>query len=246
MSGCDIVCDDFEGAELDLTKWDYLGRGENNVQMIPVLDTNKRHSGNQSVTIPGGLNRGLGFYPIAGLPTANNKVYVRAYMLFDTPTDQLMGHSAFIIAADKPDNGGEVRLGFSQPPAGPSVMIDVNIQNVQGIGGEITQFSNGYVTGFNPIPVAGRTLAAETWYCVEMLFDGQDHELMLWIDDAEVDHMHVTDWSPAGTESKLSKADWSPSYNFVRFGPQRYSGGPGQVWFDDIAISSERVGCAAP
>lgn len=243
---CDLVCDDFEGAEFDLAKWDFLGRNENNPQMTPVLDTSKQHSGSQSVMIPGGLTRGIGFYPLAGLPTANNKVYVRAYLLFDTPTDQLMGHSAVIIAADAPDNGGEVRLGFSQPPAGDSVMIDVNIQNVQGIGGEITQFSNGYVTGYEPLAEPGMTLGAETWYCFEVLFNGEDHELQLWIDGNEVSNMHVTDWSPSGEETKLPKPDWSPTYNTVRFGPQNYSGSPGQVWFDDIAISTQRVGCDAP
>ncbi len=71
----------------------------------------------------------------------------------------------------------ELRLGVSIPPGFGTAMVDLNLQNPKdGGGGEVTRFSNGFTTGGNPLNMAGTTFDADTWTCVEALFDGGHNE----------------------------------------------------------------------
>jgi len=79
----------------------------------------------------------------------------------------------------------------------------------------------------------GFTWQGNTWYCVEAHFG--NGEFQVWVDGVEVPHMHVTDWN-----GRL--ATWSVTYNVGKIGGQG-NGNLGQVWWDDVAYSLERIGC---
>jgi hypothetical protein len=225
--GADVLCDDFEDG-LD-PAWAYTGAPGN----MPSVDDTVARSGGQSLTFPSTDTQGAFVYPTAGLPTANNRVYARIYVRFAQPMSAMGGHVSYLVGADAPSNGAEMRLGASTNFGSGDVMVDVNLL---GSGPEYTQFSNGDVTGGAPSDNLGVVLEAETWYCMEAVFDGENDEFRLSIDGREVQAMHVTDWQQGVT-------DWSPAYEVIKIGGQNYSGVLGQVWFDDVAISSMPIGC---
>lgn len=225
--GADVLCDDFEDG-LD-PAWAYTGAPGN----MPSIDDAVARTGGQSLTFPSTDTQGAFVYPMAGLPTANNRVHARIYVRFAQPMSAMGGHVSYLVAADAPSNGAEMRLGASTNFGSGEVMVDVNLL---GGGPEYTQFSNGDVTGGAPSDNPGIVLEAETWYCMEAVFDGENDEFRLSIDGREVQAMHVTDWQQGVT-------DWSPTYEVVKIGGQNYSGVLGQVWFDDVAISSAPIGC---
>jgi hypothetical protein len=226
------MCDDFEGAEPLEGGWSHVGNPAN----APVLDTTRAFGGNQSLTFPATDTQGTFVVPTAGLPVNDNRVYVRAYTSFAQPTSAMGGHVSFIVGATQPSNGVEVRFGASANFGNQQMMLDVNFL---GAGPEYTQFSNGDITGGAPSNTPGVALEADTWYCLETLFDGSAHELRMWIDGEEVTGLHVTDWG-AGLDT------WSPEYAYIKIGGQNYSGTLGQVWYDDVAISTEPIGCDEP
>lgn len=226
--GADVICDDFEDG-MDAA-WAYTGAPGN----MPSVDSTVARSGSQSLTFPSTDTQGAFVYPTAGLPTANNRVYARIYIRFAQPMAQMGGHVSYLVGADAPSNGAEMRLGASTNFGSGDVMVDVNLL---GSGPEYTQFSNGDVTGGAPSDNPGIVLDAETWYCMEAVFDGEADEFRLSIDGREISAMHVTDWQQGVT-------GWSPMYEVVKIGGQNYSGVLGQVWFDDVAISSMPIGCS--
>ena len=154
----------------------------------------------------------------------------------------ITGHVGFIVGAASRDNSGtELRFGSSVPPGFSGSMLDLNLQNpMDGGGGEVTRFSNGYTTGGNPLNMAGKTLEANHWYCIEPLYSGTPSEFDLWIDGSELSSLHVTDFDARGTTPRTM---WAPSFKFLKFGAQNYGGDAGQIWYDDIVIGSERIGC---
>ncbi len=228
-----FACDDFEttaaSAKPDTSKWAIAG----NPLITPVVDDKKAHGGTHSLNFAMTDNRGVFISPTRGFPPANNSFYVRAFINLASPMKDMGGHVDFIVGATAPENGVEVRLGASQNFGSRLEMLDLNLI---GSGAEHSQFSNGDYTGGNGTMKAGATLDAGRWYCLEGFWNGKDHEFQLWIDDVDVAGLHVTDWGEKTTS-------WSPMYAVGKLGAQKFSGDPGQLWYDDVAFGTNRIGC---
>jgi hypothetical protein len=133
------------------------------------------------------------------------------------------GHSTFFEAGpDETLNNTEIRVGFH-----------VQQLEVNRMPSDAEQLSNG---GDYNDPSSGIKFVPETWHCLEVLFDGDNDELRVWFENTEVPELHVTDW-------KRDAGAWSPTYQAMRFGYEKYSGPDMQVWYDDIAIGTSRIGC---
>jgi hypothetical protein len=143
------------------------------------------------------------------------------------------GHVDFIVGATLPENGIEVRLGASKTFGSGVEMLDLNFI---GSGSEHSQFSNGDYTGGNGTMKPGVTLDAGRWYCLEGFWNGKGNEFQLWVDEVEVPGLHVTDWGDKTT-------GWSPMYKVGKVGAQNLSGNAGQLWYDDVAFGTSRIGC---
>lgn len=76
---------------------------------------------------------------------------------------------------------------------------------------------------------AGPTLAAGAWHCIEGFFDGPSGDAQLF----------------AAGERLIDAPGSRPlSYQTFRFGYLQSPGGaPRSVWFDDVIVASERIGC---
>jgi hypothetical protein len=225
-----FACDEFESGSIDAARWNLIG----DPGKFAAIDTTQHNGGSHSIFFANLDTRGSWVAPVAGLPSANNRFYVRTYVRFATPMAEITGHVGFIVGATLPENGVEVRIGASRNFQSQIEMLDVNFI---GSGEEHTQFSNGDYTGGQGTNTPGVTLDANRWYCIDGLFDGQASEVRVWLDDSEITQLHVTDWGGRRTGA------WAPTYAVAKVGGQSYSGNPGQIWYDDVAFGTERIGC---
>lgn len=230
-----MLCDDFEGSavgsEPGAPTW--LPQAEWKSPRI-VVDNTVAHASTNSVKVVGSSAEGNFLMPAMGFPPANNSFYVRVWVQLSRSTETIASHAGFIVGAEQESNAGEeMRLGASNG------MLDVNLipgNKGTGAGGEITRFSNGDTTGGNPTDNPGLVLEAGVWYCLEAFFNGAEHDFQVWLNDTEIVEMHIQDWGEG-------RSGWSPDYNVLKIGAQNYSGDAGELWYDDIAVGTQRIYC---
>jgi hypothetical protein len=234
-SGADIVCDDFEAGAI-APAW----RGTS--QALPVLSTERARSGGQSLLFAPEGNVGRFLTTAAAFPPGG-ELHVRAFVNFELATVEMSGHTGFIVGATADSNGQELRLGQSQPGC---VAID-QLLDLNHIPSDATMCSSGHVSGGNPNDFmnAGETLQADTWYCVETFWDTNIGEFRIWVDGRELEVLHATSqsWCPAKDETCTPPNPWPIDFTMVKFGTQVYNGTVGNIWYDDVAYATTRVGC---
>jgi hypothetical protein len=237
-SGADIVCDDFEAASIS-------AEFRATAQAMPVLSTMRAKSGSQSLLFApeGQIGR---FLTTAAPFPAGGELFMRVYMNFELATMQMSGHTGFLVGATQDSNGQELRLGQSQPGCNAiNPQLDLN-----HIPTDKTMCSTGLVTGGNPgdFMNPGETLQANTWYCVETYWNTNEGEFRIWVDDRELEVLHAdaTSWcTPQQQQQQNCQAPvpWPIEFTQVKFGTQVYNGVVGNIWYDDVAYSTVRVGC---
>jgi hypothetical protein len=250
-TGTIIIQDDFEsataGAQPDMTKWEQYQSFE--MAMAPTVDTARKNRGANSARVQStSSGRGSFLVPRMGiLPVTGNSFYVRVFMSWEKATTAISGHSGFIVgSAARENNGTECRLGISSKGPNNVPRMDFNlIGATDGMGGEVTRYSNGYTDGGNPadFPATGFQFDADRWYCVEAYYGGMMNasELRVWVDGTEIMEMHVTDFR--GNTSGSPRVNWAPTYNFLKIGAQDYDANLGRIWYDDVFVGTAPVGC---
>ena len=94
-----------------------------------------------------------------------------------------------------------------------------------------------------------RTLPVRRWACVEFQFDVASNELQFWIDGKPI--AHVVDRARAADACRGNdlSGQWlaPPRFDSLYLGFERYGTTPvdQNLWIDDVALSRQRVGCAA-
>ena len=76
----------------------------------------------------------------------------------------------------------------------------------------------------------GVSFPASAWVCLEVLIDHARPEIDVWVGGVEVPDLHHTDWPV-------------DNYDTLRFGFEKYAGPGLDVWYDDIAVGTARIGC---
>ena len=92
--------------------------------------------------------------------------------------------------------------------------------------GQSAMSNQNYFTDGKP----GVSLATNGWTCVELLLDHNGPEIDVWVDGVEVPDLHHTNFA-------------LDNYDNVRFGFEKYAGPAVDIWYDDIAIGTQRIGC---
>ncbi len=227
-AGCGnaVVCDDFESGMS--SAWVV----QPNSTPAPSVDTTKGANGSAaSLKVLGTSQQSF-----VAVPVPAQSFFFRAYMNFEQSTEQMNGHGWFVVGADNVTQGDEQQMRFGSSGNHGHKEIDFNVYG-NSCSGEKTQFSDGAsdgAAGWNNTQYPSYKFNAGTWYCVEGHFNGPANEFQLWIDDTEVPGLHVTAASMC--------ANWSPTYTHVKFGAGANSD-IGAIWYDDIAVSTERIGC---
>jgi len=150
------------------------------------------------------------------LPPPGGALYIRAYMRLSEAMSA--GHNTFIVADLKsaPGTGNAFRFG------------EMNAMLMYTVTGDThgALANDNYYTDQLP----GAAIEPESWACVEILLDPQKPEIRVWLDSVEIPDLHHTDW-PLDV------------YDAIRFGFEKYAGPVSDVWYDDIAVGSARLGC---
>jgi hypothetical protein len=218
-----LVSDDFETATVggapSAATWALRVFGQ---QGSISIDGTQAHSGSKSVYVNGtgqGSYRSVLFTTTAPFPVANNSFYTRAFIRSKNGMGE--GHSTY-FGAGSGDDQRMVRIGFHQ------YVLEANLIHP---GTEYEVLSGPWGQ-----PAQGVQFVPGKWHCVEAFFDGAQHELRAWFDGTEVARLHTTNWN-------ANLKSWSPQYARAWFGFETYHGEQDELWYDDVAIGTERLGC---
>lgn len=213
-----LFCDDFEAAapgSAAAAPWSVGLIGDGG--LVEVEASASAHSGSKSVHVHGaGYQALLVYHDAAILPQTSGRFFVRAYLrLAEAMTG---GHNTFLLADTfaAPNVGNALRVG------------EQNAMLMMTVGGD----AHGYLSNqnFYNDGKLGAVIPPQTYGCLELLLDSPKTEIQVWLDGVDVTDLHVTDLA-------------HENYDALRFGFEKYAGPESDLWFDDIAIGSERIGC---
>ncbi|MET0792132.1 MAG: hypothetical protein ABW061_11475 [Polyangiaceae bacterium] len=213
-----LACDDFEAATLGAVPsgaWSagLIGDGGS----VAVDDSVPAHSGSKAVHVHGaGYQALLVYHDAAVLPQASGRFFVRAFVRLAEPMTG--GHNTFFLADTfaAPNVGNALRVG------------EQNSMLMMTVGGD----AHGYLSNqnFYNDHLPGVVFKPAEYSCLELLLDSPHTEIEVWVDGVDVPDLHVSDLA-------------HENYDALRFGFEKYAGPDSDLWFDDIAIGTERVGC---
>lgn len=94
-------------------------------------------------------------------------------------------------------------------------------------------------------------MPTKTWACLEWRFATATDEMQFWLDGTELDDLHVVGQGNEG--SGCVAQDWSgmwpapQQFEVLRLGMEKYQqDGALNLWIDDVAVATSRVGCPTP
>jgi hypothetical protein len=180
------------------------------------IDDSVAHSGQRSLKVHGsGFST---FLVLSGelLPSSSGRLHVRSYVRIAEPMSG--GHNTFLVADTQaaPGAGNAFRLGEMNAMLMYTVMGDTH--------GALA--NDNFYTDQLP----GAALTPMAWGCLEVALDHQKPEIQVWLDGVEIPDLHHTDWA-------------LDAYDALRFGFEKYAGPVRDIWYDDIALGTARLGC---
>lgn len=227
------LCDDFEGDAPDNALWKVITSysGQPSDQNHITIDDAHVARGARALHVHTETNDPVYIETLA-LPQVGNTFYGRVLAYFDAdPGMRTRGHWGAFVGVGKAMMQGaqdtEVRIGGQ---------FDILVVNYSPNDALQTSASRDGMYD------DGMRLPIQTWTCFEFEFDGAGDELRVWIDGAEIDRLHVTDWNQFGHGLT---PDWSPEYDRLRIGYQSWNADtPIDVWYDAVAVDTQPIGCA--
>lgn len=216
-----VVFDDFEAGAVGMAPDPTLWEAFTDFGTGTVAITNEdAHSGTLSVKVVGGAspNDHAFLMNTSVFPLPQGIVHFRTWMKYQDANWE--NHITFIESAEPGDQGAEVRLG------GQAGFYHANLSVGDGLS------PNPFVEC--PLCVAP---VANQWICIEGMFDSASSRVQLWVDGTlAVDVEDENDWhsGPATLPTTLSRLD---------FGWESYGAIGNTVYYDDVAIGYERIGC---
>jgi hypothetical protein len=227
-----IVSDDFEatsGTTPDVAKWSVFnaaatGENANTVS----VSTEQAHSGTHSVKVAV-KSAGAMLMTKVGLPPASGALYYRMWARFvngAASTATWQPHVTFVEAGGLLDNG-DVDQGDEARLGGQAGKIAANLSKGDGLS------PNPYSMPCTP---CADPPVSDKWVCLEGLFDGKNNKTAAWLDGVQVVKADSpTDWHSAST--------YPAALERIGFGWEAYGAVANTVYYDDIAVSTERINC---
>lgn len=222
------LCESFEnmtastlGDGWELATRDCMGTGSVEV------DSTQAHSGSRSVRVSGGGGycNHVFFRPTSATWSPEDPLYARFYVRFEKPLTQ--SHVTFLAMHDEQEMK-DLRMG------GQSEILMWNRESDDATLPELSP--TGIATSVKP-PIG-------QWLCVELAVDGAAAQLQTWLDGEPVAGLIVEGEPTPDIDAQWQrKPDWRPMLSDIRFGWESYGSDENTLWFDDIALSSSRIGC---
>ena len=192
------------------------------------VDDSQAHSGQHSVKVNGGGGYcdHIFIANASVIAALGPEVYTRVFVRLGAALGA--GHVTFLAMKDSADMGGDVRMG------GQDMILMYNRQSDDATLPVLSPTGTGESVA----------LAADTWTCVESHFDETAGTIDTWVDGKEIAGL-VENGTPTPDVSTqwLSQA-WKPMLTDFRIGWESYSGQTMTLWFDDVALAAQRIGCS--
>jgi hypothetical protein len=193
---------------------------------VVAVGNGQKHGGSQALQVKGAGNPAQLVWKI---PSGHNKLYVRTWLyLADRQLGQNPGanHETLIALRDGVGSANsEIRFGEIKGAIGTNEVPTDDISPL------MAQW------GMGPVIEKGK------WVCLEVAFLGDlpYNELHAWADGELVHEVTAANQWQNGS---LKAANWMEG-RFIElvFGWHSFSSASNTVWFDDIVVSTERVGC---
>jgi polysaccharide lyase-like protein len=242
-----LFCDDFEddavGAAPGKPWRDETGPSGATVR----VDTVHAHSGHNAVHVfaPKGASYRRGYFAIHEppvFPAASQEMYGRAMVWLDeaprTPPGEHDVHWTLLQGEgrSKGDDFNSIYRYGGQHQAGLGLMA--NFETTPPVKSDCWQHSES-------------RLPVKEWACVEWHFVVARNEMEFWLNGTELEDLHVVDRAVLPGAGCLHSDDlhgqWlaPPAFQSLYLGWERYQSPENDqnVWFDDVVVSSSRVGC---
>jgi hypothetical protein len=230
--GTAFLVEDFDSSMVGMvpTGWDnFVGYVKNNPQnpqgtALALVDDTRAHSGMNSMHFHGGTTPVMITRPLA---QGTNKLYVRAYFYMSQQLGQNEGLNHQTLIGIRKESGGandEVRFGEIKGVIGTNEVPSDNISP------KMDQWGKG--------PVVPK----DQWACIEVAFlgDGAVHELHAWADGVKVHSVTAGDqWQNGSMPDNWLEGKFVE----VILGWHSFGGDDVDIWMDDLALSSEPIGC---
>jgi hypothetical protein len=180
------------------------------------IDTTVKHAGASSLRVKKTTEAGASgsAYRMLAVPAPMNAFWVRFWVRSDT--DMGGDHNAFAIASDTDDPNGSANVEFAED-VGIAFNASDDVRWPTGYGRLTSGGTKPYV------------LPKETWYCVEVSYDGTSRVQQLFVNGAQL--INATSYPTAAKAFK----------NF-KFGFQSFHGPDRVMWYDDVAVAPARIG----
>ncbi len=231
--GCGALplCDDFEGAIAgglpDAARWTLSTPNCAGTGRMAVDDT-RAHSGAKSVRVDGAAGYCNHVF-IASPAVASIKptVYARFFVQVSNALGE--SHATFVAMRDMADGNRDLRMGSQK---------QILMWNRESDDATLPALGPQGIALSMPL-VAGR------WTCIEFRIDPASSALQTWVDGVAVAGLVLdTTPTPEIDEPWDRRLNWHPQLTDFRLGWENYSDQAETLWFDDVALSPQRIGCA--
>ncbi|AEO70968.1 92096097-fddb-4e57-887d-b0a5c13f99f4 [Thermothielavioides terrestris] len=216
------VSDDFEKG-WDQTAWPIYAPDCNQGGKVS-LDSSTAHSGKNSIRVDGaGGYCGHVFFGTTKVPSGD--LYVRVYVKASKAlTDS---HVSFITMPDSAQGSNKhLRIG------GQSKILMYNRES-----------DDATLPDLSPQGIATSTaLPTGSWQCFEYHI-GTDGTVETWLNGNAIAGLTSKPGVSNPNAAQWQRSSIKPKPTAVYFGWESYGGDTNTFWYDDIAISSTRVGC---
>ncbi len=228
-AGCSaVVCDDFESQADTEPSGNWAARypdctGSGRVR----VDTAVRHSGQRSLRVDGAAGYCNHAFvrltrPLTSLgPTVFVRVWVRHANALPA------GHVTLMAFADASDGGKDLRLG------GQNRMLQWNRSSDDAT---LPEQSPAGIAKSAALPTGG-------WHCLEVGVTGPTGTARTWLDGTLVPGLTADPVKTPDIDRQWDSKVWRPVLSDLKLGWESYADGSDTLWFDDVAVSTARIGC---
>jgi hypothetical protein len=226
------LCEDFESGMINPSIWTVSGTR-------PVVDTMQAARGTHALHITQHGN-GLSYIKeTSTFPEANDTYFGRVFVYFKslpaTLPDGGMNYAHWTMLAGSGTGApGEIRVSGQLQ----------NGKNLFGVGTDTGTYDAGsgdWTTSDNDPKGSPSPVPLGQWLCIEWMHKGDTSETQFWWDDARHPSLSTTASMHGGNANPYLL----PQFDQVWVGWQEYqtSSEVFELWIDEIAIDSRRIGC---
>ncbi|MEY9928933.1 hypothetical protein ABH926_003573 [Catenulispora sp. GP43] len=162
------------------------------------------------------------------MPAAAPTWYVRFWMKHTAPLPT--NHTTFLAMNDSAHGNTDLRLGAQNGAL---------MWNRQSDDATLPDQSPAGVAQSVVFPTG-------TWECLEFSVDGTSGQIHTWYDGSPVAGLTEDGVSTPDVDDQWlsgSGASWRPQLTDLKLGWEDYSAGDDTLWFDDVVLSTSRIGC---